>query len=75
MKVPFVYSGNKGISPIIKSQADSLKSKAIELEVFLTIVQGLGGYKKIPIVVSLMGSDIYQSKLINSSIRYFANYR
>ena len=46
MKVPFVYSGNKGIYPIIKSQADSLKSKAIELEVFLTIVQGLGGYKK-----------------------------
>jgi protein-tyrosine-phosphatase len=34
MKVLFVCSGNKGISPIIKSKANSSKNKVIELEVF-----------------------------------------
>ncbi|HOJ16924.1 MAG TPA: glycosyltransferase [Caldisericia bacterium] len=100
---------NKVISPIIKSQADSLKNKEVELEVFPVIGQGLRGYlknipklkkniltfkpdiihfhysfcgiiaslafKKQPIVVSLMGSDTHQSKLMKSNIRYFANYR
>ena len=75
MKIPFVYSGNKGISPIVKSQANSLKNKAIGLEVFSINGQGLSGYKKITTVASLMGSDTYQSKLMKSTIRYFANYR
>ena len=109
MKVTFVCSVNKVISPIIKSQADSLKNKEVELEVFPVIGQGLRGYlknipklkkniltfkpdiihfhysfcgiiaslafKKQPIVVSLMGSDTHQSKLMKSNIRYFANYR
>jgi len=46
MKILFVCSGNKGISPIVKSQADSLKNKEVELEVFPIIGQGLRGYLK-----------------------------
>jgi len=109
MKILFVCSGNKGISPIVKSQADSLKNKEVELEVFPIKGQGLQGYlknipklkkqiltfksdiihshysfcgiisslaaKKIPVVVSLMGSDTYQFNIMKSTIRYFANYR
>lgn len=45
MKVLFVGSGNHGkISPIIKSQGDSLASSGIEIEYFLIKGKGLRGY-------------------------------
>lgn len=45
MKVLFVGSGNHGeISPIIKSQGDSLVSSGIEVEYFLIKGKGLRGY-------------------------------
>ncbi len=42
MRIIFVCSGNKGISPIVKSQADSLISKGIELKIFPIIGKGFG---------------------------------
>ncbi|MBQ1780770.1 MAG: hypothetical protein II001_04990, partial [Bacteroidales bacterium] len=45
MKVLFVGSGNHGeISPIIKSQGDSLASAGIEIDYFLIKGKGLKGY-------------------------------
>ncbi len=65
MKILFVCSGNKGISPIVKSQADSLKNKEVELEVFPIIGQGLRGYlKNIPKLkkqILIFKPDIIQS--------------
>ena len=46
MRIIFVCSGNKGISPIVKSQADSLISKGIELKIFPIIGKGFGCYLK-----------------------------
>ena len=46
MRIIFVCSGNKGISPIVKSQADSLISKGIELKIFPIIAKGVCGYLK-----------------------------
>ncbi len=45
MKVLFVGSGNRGeISPILKSQGDSLSSVGVELDYFLIKGKGLKGY-------------------------------
>jgi len=46
MKILFVCSGNKGVSPIVKSQAESLKNKGIELKIFPIIGKGVWGYLK-----------------------------
>ena len=46
MKFLFVCSWNKGISPIVKSQANPFKNKGIELEVFPIIGKALLGYLK-----------------------------
>jgi teichuronic acid biosynthesis glycosyltransferase TuaC len=109
LKLLFVCSGNQGISPIVGSQAESLKNKGIELKIFPIIGKGVWGYlknipelkkqiaifkpdivhshysfcgiitslasKKIPIVVSLMGSDTHQSTLVGIIIRYFSDYK
>ena len=44
IKILFVCSGNKGISSIVKSQADSLISKGIELKISPIIGKGVWGY-------------------------------
>ena len=48
MKVLFVFSGNnpEGISPIIKTQGESLSKTGIELEYFAVTGKGLMGYMK-----------------------------
>jgi len=49
MKVLFICSGNRGISPQIQDQADSLKNKGIEIKIFLIIGKSVWGYfKNIP---------------------------
>lgn len=53
MKVLFVSSGNStyGISPIVKSQGESLKKLNVDLEYFAVIGKGFFGYlKQIPLL-------------------------
>ena len=44
MRILFICSGNKGISPIVKSQAESLKNKEIEVKLFPIIGKGVWDY-------------------------------
>ena len=44
MKVLFVYSANKGMSPIIKNQAVSLEESGIEISYYGILGKGLWGY-------------------------------
>lgn len=47
MKVLFISSGTNGkISPIVKSQGDSLKKQQVEVDYFLICEPGLNGYFK-----------------------------
>jgi glycosyltransferase involved in cell wall biosynthesis len=48
MKVLFVSSGNseKGISPIVKSQGESLRKAGVDIEYFTVVGKGLNGYLK-----------------------------
>ena len=48
LKVLFVSSGNSkyGISPIIKSQGETIRGKGIHLDYFLVVGKGLLGYFK-----------------------------
>jgi len=93
----------------VKSQADSLNNKRIELKIVSIIGKGVWGYlknipqlrkqimafnpdiihshyffcgiiaalasRKIPIVVSLMGSDTHQSKIMKLIIKLFSDYK
>ncbi|HON97095.1 MAG TPA: glycosyltransferase [Bacteroidales bacterium] len=93
----------------MKSQADSLNNKRIELKIVSIIGKGVWGYlknipqlrkqimafnpdiihshyffcgiiaalasRKIPIVVSLMGSDTHQSKIMKLIIKLFSDYK
>lgn len=47
MRVLFVSSGNKGISPIIQAQAKSLAESGINIEIFGITGRGIFGYLKI----------------------------
>lgn len=104
MKVLFVCSGNKGISPIVQAQADSLARQGLEIEFFPIVGKGLRGYiknvpalrrhikqshphivhahyslsgiaasmaSKVPVITSLMGSDVMQSWIGRQIIRFF----
>lgn len=44
MKVLFVCSGNRGLSPIAKNQGDSLSEQGVEVDYFLIQGTGLVGY-------------------------------
>lgn len=46
MKVLFFCSGNNGVSPIIKAQADSLIQNGVDVEIFPLIGKGFWGYLK-----------------------------
>ncbi|MDY0151905.1 MAG: glycosyltransferase family 4 protein [Candidatus Cloacimonas sp.] len=46
MKVLFVCSGNRGVSPIVKAQADSLIQIGISVDIFPIIGRGMLGYLK-----------------------------
>ena len=65
MRILFICSGNKGISPIVKSQAESLKNKEIEFKIFPIIGKGFWGYfKNIPEIkkqVTIFKPDIVHS--------------
>lgn len=65
MRILFICSGNKGISPIVKSQAESLKNKEIEFKIFPIIGKGVWGYfKNIPEIkkqVTIFKPDIVHS--------------
>ena len=107
MKVLFICSGNRGISPQIQDQAVSLNNKGIELKIFPIIGKGVWGYlknipqlrkqivafnpdiihshysfcgiiaalsSKLPIVTTLMGSDVYKSQLYALIDKFFAYY-
>lgn len=110
MKVLFASSGNSkaGISPIVRSQGESLKRKGIDLDYFTIVGKGTKGYLKnisrlrkflgtenydlihahyslssivaslsckLPMVVSLMGSDIHMSFFWKSIIKAFYRFR
>jgi len=65
MRILFICSGNKGISPIVKSQAESLKNKEIEFKIFPIIGKGVWGYfKNIPEIkkqITIFKPDIVHS--------------
>lgn len=110
MRVLFVSSGNSkaGISPIIKSQGESLKSAGIDLDYFTIVGKGTKGYLKnilrlrkflrtnncdlihahyflsaivaslsckLPMVVSLMGSDTHMNFFWKCIIKVFCRFR
>ena len=110
MKVLFVSSGNSeaGISPIVRSQGESLKRNGIDLDYFTIVGKGTKGYLKnilrlrkflrtnnydlihahyslsaivaslsckLPMVVSLMGSDTHMSFFWKSIINAFYRFR
>lgn len=110
MKVLFVSSGNSpdGISPIVRSQGESLKRNGIDLDYFTIVGKGTKGYLKnilrlrkflgsknydlihahyslssivaslsckLPMVVSLMGSDTHMSFFWKSIIKVFYRFR
>ncbi|MDD3872783.1 MAG: glycosyltransferase family 4 protein [Methanosarcina sp.] len=55
MRVLFVSSGNNGISPIVTSQAKSLRKAGLEVSLFGIEGKGIWGYlKNIPILVQLI---------------------
>ena len=109
-KVLFVSSGNSkaGISPIVRSQGESLKSAGISLDYFTIVGKGTKGYLKnisrlrkflgtknydlihahyslsaivaslswkLPMVVSLMGSDTHMSFFWKSIIKALYRFR
>ncbi len=106
MKVLFVFSGNnpKGISPIIKTQGESLSKSGLKIDYYAICGKGLRGYAKnilplrrairkqhfdiihahndlcgivaaistsVPVVTSLMGSEVYGGKIRLLVIRFF----
>ncbi len=109
MKILFICSGKNGVSILVRSQAESLKNKEIELKIFSIRGKGVWGYLKnipelkkqitifkpdiihshysfcgiiavfaswkIPIVISLMGSDTHQSKIMKFIIKLFSDYK
>lgn len=110
MKVLFVSSGNNkfGVSPVVKTQGESLERAGVALEYFTIQGKGSLGYlhnvrtlreflarnqydlihshfflssvvasvsNLQPLVVSLMGSDVYTSKYWNVLIRLFRKAR
>ena len=110
MKVLFVSSGNSetGISPIVRSQGESLKRAGIDLDYFTIVGKGTKGYLKnilrlrrflgtknydlihahyslssivvslsckLPMVVSLMGSDTHMGFFWKSIIKVFYRFR
>lgn len=44
VKVLFVSSGNRGLSPIVKNQGDSLIEQGIEVEYYTIVGKGIRGY-------------------------------
>jgi teichuronic acid biosynthesis glycosyltransferase TuaC len=107
MRVLFVCSGNNGISPIVESQAESLKKSGVELDVFAIKGRGLWNYLKaipalrnkirtfkpqivhshyslssmvtslstsLPVISSLMGSDVNRSGILRHIIRFFIKH-
>lgn len=44
MKVLFVSSGNRGISPVVRNQGDSLKKQGVEVDYFAIQGKGMLGY-------------------------------
>lgn len=110
MKILFVSSGNSeaGISPIVRSQGESLKRNGIDLDYFTIVGKGIKGYLKniprlrkflrtknydlihshyslssivaslsckLPMVVSLMGSDTHMGFFWKSIIKAFYRFR
>lgn len=110
MKVLFVSSGNSkaGISPIVRSQGDSLRKIGIGLDYFTIVGKGTKGYLKnilrlrkfirnrsydlihahyslssivaslscrLPMVVSLMGSDTHMNIFWKGFIQVFYRFR
>ena len=110
MKVLFVSSGNSeaGISPIVRSQGESLKRNGIDLDCFTILGKGTKCYLKniprlrkfletknydlihghyslssivaslsckVPMVVSLMGSDTHMSFFWKSIIKALYRFR
>ncbi len=110
MRVLFVSSGNRSISPIVLAQGKSLIEEGMDVVFFGVRGKGIMGYlrnapilrreislmspnvihahyslcgfvtvlaaigKKIPIVESLMGSDVKGARLWLSIVRYFTKY-
>ena len=69
MKLLFVCSGNQGISPIVGSQAESLKNKGIELKIFPIIGKGVWGYlKNIPELKKQIA--IFKPDIVHSHYSY-----
>lgn len=61
-KVLFVSSGNSkaGISPIVRSQDESLKRNGIDLDYFTIVGKGTKGYlKNIPRLRKFLGTNNY----------------
>lgn len=110
MKILFVCSGNNkfGISPVVKTQGESLERAGLQLDYFTIKGKGPWGYLRNvhtlrtslarkeydlihshfflssivasvsnlrPLVVSLMGSDVYTSRYWNMLIRLVAKIR
>lgn len=46
MKILFVCSGNRGISPIVQAQADSIVNLGHDVQIFPIVGKGLAGYLK-----------------------------
>lgn len=60
MKILFISSGNRGISPIVKAQGESLKKRTIQIEYMPVVGKGVWGYlRNVPAVRErLLKSDI-----------------
>lgn len=110
MKILFVSSGNKGISPIVRSQGKSLQENGVSLDYYLIEGRGVFGYicnvakltrkltasvpdvihahyslcgfvaslasiySRIPVIVSLMGSDVKSKNFWFWITRVFSRY-